>query len=669
MKLLNDWISENLLKAIGWTLVHSLWQLILIAGVLWLVLKLAHRTKPAIKYGLAVGALGLSLAVSVGTFVFEYSQADASNPILTERDLRVLLTNPSIIQTDVNIESGIRQATIWIEQNIPLLVNFWFLGALLFLFRLVNSLSEIRSLRKSSSPVTDFQLEKIVYRMAGKMGIDTDVQLRISTSGVTPLTFGTFKPIILLPAGLLFQLSPVQLEAILAHELAHVKRNDYIINLILSGLEVLFFYHPCYWWMNNTIKELRENAADDLVMKAGVEPKNLATSLAEVLNFAKQNPPELALAAGRKRNPTLQRIKRMLGYPSQNYPQTPIISIPMLLTLFLSAGLMASAQQDAPKQTGPIASIETISEIEPAFTAVAPQDTIVKKTTEKKGKSWSYGDGGQIITDENGVTYRIKGDLLISGNDTVVMSAKTKEALDNLRTFDSENIPHLDVPVAPMFPEGLALAPVPAFEFSMEMPVMAPIPPMPMADFSFAMPADMSFDFKFDQDMAPFHFSADTTKMTKEEKEKWTKEMELKAKEWEEKFEKEFAPKMKEFELKMEEWQAANGPKMKEFEEKMKAWHEANGPRMKEFELKMEEWQAANGPKMEEFEEKMKAWQEAQEPKMKEFELKMKEWEAEQKPKMEEFQKKMELWQKEHQAKFQEIQKLLQEELKKNDNK
>ncbi|OOG69538.1 M56 family metallopeptidase [Algoriphagus sp. A40] len=673
MKLLNDLISESLLKAIGWTLVHSLWQLILIAGVLWLVLKLAHRAKPAVKYGLAVGAMVLSLAVSIGTFIYQYGPEETSKPFLTSKDLQLILSDPSIIQAEVGLESGINQATFWIEQNIPLLVNFWFLGALLFLFRLVNSLSEIRSLRKSSTSVSDFQLEKIVYRMAGKMGINTEVQLRISSFGVSPLTFGTFKPIILLPAGLLFQLSPAQLEAIIAHELAHVKRNDYIVNLLLSGLEVIFFFHPCYWWMNTTIKELRENAADDLVMKVGIEPKNLATSLAEVLNFAKQNPPELALAAGKRRNPTLQRIKRILGYPAQNYPQNPIISIPMLLTLFLSVGLMASAQQDAPSKTGPIASSEpngTIQSLAPAFPAV--QDTL-KKASKPEATAPSYSYGDHFFTNEHGKTYQINGELLISDGDTVVMSAKTKAALDQLRTFDYENMPHLDVPMTPVFPADFPMAPMPPFEFTMDMPVMAAIPPMPpmdMADFSFAMPEmDMSFDFEFDQNLAPFHFSTDTTKMTKEEKEKWAKEMELKAKEWEEKFEKDFEPKIKEFENKMKEWEAANAPKMKEFEAKMEEWQAAHGPKMEEFEAKMEEWQAANGPKMKEFEEKMKAWQEAQGPKMEEFELKMKEWEVAQKPKMEEFQRKMELWQKEHQAKLQEFEKLIQEELKKDNNK
>ncbi len=671
MKILIDWIPDNLLQALGWTLVHSLWQLVVIAGLLWLVLKIMHRSRPAVKYGLAVGALVLSLIVSSATFIYEYQPDDELTTLSSVADTSVFWESSALLKAEAGIETGVDRAIYWIEQNIPLLVNLWVLGAMLFMFRLVNSLSEIRGLRKSSSLVDDFQIQKIVYRLAGKMGISAEVQLRMSSFGVSPLTFGTLKPVILFPAGLLFQLSPEQLEAIIAHELAHVKRNDYIANLLLSGLEVLFFFHPCYWWMNNAVKELRENAADDLVLKTGVEPKSLANSLAEVLNFAKQNPPELAMAAGKHRNPTLQRIKRILGYPSQNYPQTPIISIPMLLTLFLSVGLMASAQQDAPKQVGPITPKAPVAAIQQTFPdPVAPQDTVVKKPAEPKAKAPDFVYGNHVVTDETGQAYRISGDLLISNGDTIVMSDKTKAALDKLQTFDSENMPHFDVPPAPIFPVDMELAPLPAFDFTVDMPVMAVMPVIPafeMNDIVFPMP-EMDVDFAFEYDMAPFPAWEDTTKMTKEEKQKWAKDMELRAKEWETKFEKEFAPKVKEFELKMEEWEAANGPKMKEFEEKMKVWQEANGPKMKEFELKMEEWQAANEPKMKEFEEKMKAWQEAQGPKMKEFELKMKEWEEAQKPKMEEFQRKMEVWQKEHEAKMEEFQKLLKEDLKKDKN-
>ncbi|SDA79447.1 Signal transducer regulating beta-lactamase production, contains metallopeptidase domain [Algoriphagus alkaliphilus] len=676
MRLLNDWISENLLNALGWTLVHSVWQLILIAAALWILLKIAHRAKPSTKYGLAVGALALAFVVSMLTFAYQYeAQPSVATHIAASGDLQIFFGNSAILLSESKFESGIRLATDGIEQNIFLLVNFWFLGVLLFLFRLVNSFSEIRSLRKSSSSVVDFQIQRVAYRLANKMGVSRAVQLKISSVCISPLTFGTFKPIILLPAGLLFQLSPAQLEAIIAHELAHVKRNDYLANLLLSVMEVLFFFHPCYWWINNTVKELRENAADDLVLKSGIDPKNLATSLAEVINFAQQNPPELALAAGKKRNPTLQRIKRILGYPAQNYPQNPIISIPMLLTLFLSVGLMASAQQDAPKQTSLVAPKAPIVAIEPTFPAPDAQDTI-RNSSEPKSPAPKSGieKNRMVITDDNGNRYQIVGDLLISGGDTVVLSPNAKSSLERFKAFNAENMPHLDLPMAPVFPVDMAMAPIPAFDFGASMPVMAtfpPIPPLDMAAFpmpamDFVMPSmpamDADFGFPFAEHFAPHVFGTDTTKMSKAEKEKWAKEWakkaEIAAKEWEKnseewaaKFEKEFQPKLKEFEIKMKEWEAANGPRMKEFEQKMAAWQAAHEPKLKEFEAKMNEWHKANKPKM------------------MDLELKMKEWEAAQKPKMEEFQRKMEIWQKEHQAKLQEFQKLIQQELKKDDNK
>lgn len=699
MRFLNDWVSENLLKALGWTLVHSVWQLILIAAILWILLKLTPKARPSINYGLALGALALILVVTSLTFIYQVQQTEGTKAFLTSADnFQVIVGSSPSFSAESKVDSVILNTTFWIEQNMFMLVNFWFLGALLFLFRLFNSLSEIRSLRKSASPIVDFQIQKIAFTLAARMGIKREIQLKISAIGQSPLTFGALKPIVLLPAGLIFQLSPLQLEAIIAHELAHVKRNDYLVNLLFSTLDVVFFFHPCYWWITNTVKELRENAADDLVLKAGIEPKNLATGLAEVINFAKQNPPELALAAGKRRNPTLQRIKRMLGYPAQNYPQNPIISIPMLLTLFLSVGLMASAQQDAPKTIYPIAPKASSESIESAFPMTSPADTTIKKSEipESMVLSTQLQKNSMVFTDKDGITYRVEGDLLISDGDTVVLSPKLKASIEKLKVFDFEGMPELELPLAPEFPMDMELAPIPDFDFGANMPVLTLVPPMPSMDMTsfpipemdFEMPAfpSMGMKFQFDESFPPMFFDFDTTKLSKVEKEKWAREMEAKAKEWAKKaeaaskeweknseewaakFEKEFQPKLKEFEGKMKEWEEANGPRVKEFEKKIAEWQAAHGPKMEEFETKMQEWHAANEPKMKEFEMKMKDWEQANEPKMKEFEQRMKEWEARQKPKMEEFQRKMEIWQKEHEAKLQEVQKLIQEELKK-DNK
>ncbi len=620
MKLLNGWIPENLLHALGWTLVHSVWQLIIVAALLWIVLRMVHGKSPDFKYKLALACMGVSLIVAVGTFIYELA---LFNPVTAQNlnVFQVVFLDQNAFSAEQSFESSIQNLVNWIEKQLPLLVNAWFLGALLFMFRLVNSLSELRTLRKSSSEPNDFQLEKILYRISGKLGIDKVPSLQITQVGQSPVTFGFLKPIILIPAGLILNLSPAQLEAIIAHELAHVKRNDYLTNFLQSGLEVIFFYHPCYWWMSLTVKELRENAADDLVIQAGVSPKELAYALAEVLNFARQNPPELALAAGKQRNPTLQRIKRMLGYPAQNYPQNPIISLPMLLTLLLSAGLMASAQQDAPppsEKIKPLAAItpnENPNSIAAVFplNASSPLADTIERRKEKR-----------IMVQD--------GDTLITESDTIIFGRDPKHKFHFMPEMDWSTMPILELFEAPVFPEGFMAPPV----FPVDMfPAMAPLMIEPMV----AMPP-MVFDF-YEGAPGAFYFS-DTTKMTPEEREKWAK----KSEEW-----------AKIAEMKTEEWAKKSEEWAKEFE-----------PKMKEFELKMEEWEKANEPKMKEFELKIQEWEKAQGPKMKEFEEKMKIWEKEQQPKLEEFQRKMEEWQKENAKKMEEFQRKLEEDFKKKDN-
>ncbi|PZX59659.1 beta-lactamase regulating signal transducer with metallopeptidase domain [Algoriphagus ratkowskyi] len=660
MNLLNDWISENLLYAIGWTLVHSLWQLVIISAGLWMILQVFRKNNPAFKYNLALAALGISLLAAFGTFMYEVSSFTPT-PLLERMNMSFMPTPGLEASSSHGIKAFISLCTNWIELQLPLLVNFWFLGAMLFLFRLFNSLSEVRTLRKSSTDPQDFELEKMLYRLMGKMNVSSKVVIRLTSFGTSPITFGYLKPIILLPAGLIFQLSPVQLEAIIAHELAHVKRNDYLANLIQSSLEVLFFYHPCYWWMNQTVKELRENAADDLAVSIGIAPKELAYSLAEVLNFAKQNPPEIALAAAKKRNPTLQRIKRILGHPAQTYPQNPIISIPMLLTLILSAGLMATAQQDVPV---------TSEKAKPLSTYANPDRNQVVDL--------------QVLTDSDAsqvVQNHAKVDTIISKGETILLMKNSKNGshmyIQNGDTLYFDDMPELELAPMPPFPLE-AMAPVMDFE-------MAPMPPMdfgvaPIMDFDMGdMPAldfEMGTMPAMDFMVLPPVFGLgtsvfspkDTINMTKAERETWMKDYEKRAKEQAkvmEDWEKSMKPKMEEYESKMSEWQKTYGPKMEAFEGKMAEWQKAIEPKMMEFEKQMKAWQQAQEPVMREFEVKMKVWQEANEPKMEEFQDKMKDWEKKMQPKMEEYQRKMEIWQKENAAKIEEYQQKQEESKKK----
>ncbi|SHO61490.1 M56 family metallopeptidase [Algoriphagus zhangzhouensis] len=689
MNLLNDWISENLLQALGWTLVHSIWQLVIIAAFLWLSLKIFSKRSPDFKYKIALGALGLSFVAASATLIYELSILPSSSGAAVAFEN---WTQPFFVEGPAESQSFVESLINWIEIQLPLLVNFWFVGAVLFLFRLFNSLSEIKGLKNTSTPCEQVDLLKKLEEISSRFGISKAVQLKVTHHGLSPVTFGFLKPIILIPAGLIFHLSPAQLEAIIAHELAHVKRNDYLINLIQSSLEVVFFYHPCFWWINQTVKELRENAADDLAVSTGIAPKVLAYSLAEVLNFAQQNPPELALAAGKKRNPTLNRIKRIMGMPAQTYPQNPIISIPMLLTLIFSAGLIASAQQDAPTLDEAFALDVTLENpdlgyLDPvkkkaAIVSITQTDTVKKekKVIHVEGEEpmiWSTEDGDTYVIkggEKGKYEYRIKGDTLISGKDTVILKGNSAFFFKNGPDFNFSTMPTLELAEAPemeFFMEApemeFEMAPMPEMNFE-----MAPVPtvefemaPMPPIEFE---GMDGFWEFE-DMDWSEFH--QDTVGMTKAEKEKWKKDMKLRAAEIERKAEewkRNFEPKMKEFEAKMKAWEKENEPRMKEFEAKMKAWEKANEPKMKEFEEKMKAWEKENEPRMKEWEAKMKSWQEAQEPKMKEFEAKMKAWQESQQPKIEEFQRKMEVWQKENAEKLDEFRKKVEAEFKKNQN-
>lgn len=648
----NDWISDKLLHALGWTLVHSIWQLLLVAGVLWLALKLARKASPALTYGMAVAALLLSFLATLASFLYLWTRPEG---------ILILPGEPVNSSPSMDWEGFLAQVIFWTEQNLSLLVNFWFFGAILFLFRLFAQLTEVRNLRKNSQSFENLEIQTLTDRLVNSLGIRRKIEIRTTERAHSPVTFGVMTPVILLPAALIFQLSPAHLEAVIAHELAHVKRNDYLSNLLLSTLEVLFFFHPCYWWMSQTVKELRESAADELALKAGISSTDLANALAEVLQFASQHPPELSLAAGKKRNPTLLRIKRMLGYPTENYPQTPLISIPMVLTLLLCAGLVASAPQDpAPMR----ASFEQNSELSDL---VYLQDT-TRKSGMDSARTMLVQSNQEMdltLTLDDGKTYLIKGGKLIHGGDTVLLSPKAKAALEKLSSIQmkGEGLPSMaPIPPMPAMAPLPPMAPMPPMPSMPEMPPLAPmigfeIPPVPMVGFE--VPA---FDFMAVegfpiQVLEEIPVQGDTTKMSKAEKEKWRKSVQERAENWKKEAEmmaQEAKMKALEWEAKWRENEAIQKEKMAQWEEKFQKEFE---PRRKEFEAKMKEWESANQPRMEEFESKMKA-----------FEERMKQWELANKPRMEEFQKRMEVWQKEQQARIREFQLLLQEELQKGKN-
>lgn len=352
MEWMNQWIPNGYLYALGWMLVHSLWQIAGLGLVLWLLLKFFKDRSAAFKYHLGTFTLLLMLAGSITTAVISFEKYTPSPETLNSNIEPQLDLAYPIEPFEIMAHQGndTPQVSIYssIEKRIPILVNLWLVGAILFLIKFGGSIIDLGRLYKSPKNPIGAAWQEILNSCSKKLGIKNRIGLFESSFVNTPLTFGLIKPVILIPAGLIFQLTPSQLEAIIAHELAHIKRQDFLVNFIQSALEVIFFFHPVFWWINGVIRTEREHACDDIAINLGTNPKDLANALAISTNYSLEIAPELTLAASSSKNPTLNRIRRIMGLNPTSNKTSTLTSYTMMITLILGATLIFGAHADKP---------------------------------------------------------------------------------------------------------------------------------------------------------------------------------------------------------------------------------------------------------------------------------------------------------------------------------
>ncbi|WP_229490448.1 M56 family metallopeptidase [Pseudoduganella namucuonensis] len=196
-------------------------------------------------------------------------------------------------------------------RHLELLVGTWALSIAVLSLRAGAGLAWIARTARHGGP--DPHWQERLSRLALRFGVRRPVRLRVSDALASPVTAGWWRPVVLVPGALLTGMPPDLLEALLAHELAHVRRHDYLVNLLQNAVEILLFYHPAVWWLSSRIAE-RELIADDIAASKLGEPRRLALALSELerLQFSTQ---QLALAANG--GDLMERIKRLLRPEAQ----------------------------------------------------------------------------------------------------------------------------------------------------------------------------------------------------------------------------------------------------------------------------------------------------------------------------------------------------------------
>src|SRR6266702_861708 len=287
-------------QALGWALVDSLWQDALAAAGLAALLALVPVRAARIRYAFATLTLALMLALPLATAV----RLSGTSPQISD-----VVTATSPVTPTAPVADRIRAA---LEPALPWAVLVWFGGVVALSLRLASGWLVTRQLGSVGTSSVPESCREAVARRAARLRISRPVRILESAVVQVPAVIGWLRPVILLPASALTGLTPLQLDALLAHELAHVRRYDYLVNLIQSVIETLLFYHPAVWWASQQVREEREHCCDDLAVVVCGDAHLYATALLgmERLRVAT---PGFALAAAGRGGSLMGRIRRLVA--------------------------------------------------------------------------------------------------------------------------------------------------------------------------------------------------------------------------------------------------------------------------------------------------------------------------------------------------------------------
>lgn len=335
--------DSTMLFTLGWTLVHFLWQGAAV-GVLYALLRHLLRDKsPLSRYNLALGTLMALAVLPIITFIYLSHASAGSNAVVTLNNL----TTASAIEVRPNtttLTPWFNMANLWLKPLLSWTALLWFFGVLIMSVRIGYGWKHARYLRRTADFTPLPQWNTIVKDLSIQLGIHKLVRLAVSLNVRVPSVIGWLKPVILLPPSVLSGLTPLQIELILAHELAHVRRCDYLWNLLQITVETLLFYHPVVRWVSNQVRIEREQCCDDIVVALHGNPVAYARALTELEGLRN---PQGALLLGANGGQVLDRIHRLLGRSTVGVPVTwgPLL---LAACLVLVGGLISTSQVRVP---------------------------------------------------------------------------------------------------------------------------------------------------------------------------------------------------------------------------------------------------------------------------------------------------------------------------------
>jgi beta-lactamase regulating signal transducer with metallopeptidase domain len=331
------------LVRLGWALLHLLWEGTLLVLATALLLRLLRGRSPRLRYVVAVLALlGMALLP-----LRRLGASPSTPPVVTSvrGNMEAAGSRAGPGTASLQIATLRTRAVAGLERTLPSAVTAWALGAMACFLRLAGGWAWLQRLRWRRSELAPDVLQGRLLDLCRRAGLRRAVTLLSCTGLAGPSVVGFLRPAILVPTGWFLNLAPDHVEALLAHELAHVLRHDYAVNLLQSLLEVLLFYHPGVWWLSRRIRAERELASDAFAVRLLGDPLPLAEALTYLERRGLGRPLEPAPAA--HGGSLMERISHLL-LPHPRTASAPAFGALALLALLMTAGLHLGAQVHDP---------------------------------------------------------------------------------------------------------------------------------------------------------------------------------------------------------------------------------------------------------------------------------------------------------------------------------
>lgn len=416
-------------QTLGLTLLHSLWQCAAIGPIAWLALHALRNATPQARYAVACAALAACILwpaaqLAQALFAPHPTPHFATSPMLGNDGAQAAMSNGLL-----------PIGTVPLDRMLAWIVALWAVGTSAMLLRLLAGLRWVARLRSSAeashSPIWQRRLD----RLARRSGLSNIRLVVLDSDGSLidgPLAAGIWRPMVLVPVSLLARMPVEMLDALLAHELAHIRRHDYLVNLFQRIAEALLFYHPVAWWLSHRIRLEREFVADALAVEVIGKPRQLARALAE-LDRLTPNVPSLAQAAhGGHLMSRIQSLLRPQPRASAGIVLLPAVGLALACIGFLA--FAQSAQTRAPAVVTPKVTIGALSTASVAASASRSESVDTYALVDSDSDQLSMSGSTDEIDTIRAAQSHIDGDFLWFRRDGKAYVLRDPAILERIRT-------------------------------------------------------------------------------------------------------------------------------------------------------------------------------------------------------------------------------------------